>query len=213
MLISWQIDGETVETVTDFIFLGSKITADGDCSHEIKRCLLLGRKAMTNLNSILKSRDITLPRKVHLVNAMVFPVVMYGCKSWTVKKAEHWRIDAFELWCWRRLLRVSWTARRSNQSNQSWIFIGRTDAAAETPILWPPDAKNWLIWKDPDTWKDWRQEEKGTTEDEMAGWHHWLDGRESEWTPGVVEEQGGLTCCESWGHKESDRTEWLNWTG
>uniref|UniRef100_A0A8B9YGV7 RNA-directed DNA polymerase n=1 Tax=Bos mutus grunniens TaxID=30521 RepID=A0A8B9YGV7_BOSMU len=111
-----EIDGETVETVSDFIFLGSKITADGDCSHEIKRCLLLGRKVMTNLDSIFKSRDITLPTKVHLVKAMVFPVVMYGCESWTVKKAEHRRIDAFELWCWRRLLRVSRTARRSNQS-------------------------------------------------------------------------------------------------
>ena len=112
---SWQIDGETVETVTHFILRDSKITADGDGSHEIKRCLLLGRKAMTNLDSILKSRDITLPTKVRLVKAMVFPVVMYGCKCWTVNKAEHQRIDAFELWCWRRLLRVPWTARRSNQ--------------------------------------------------------------------------------------------------
>ena len=112
----WQIDKETMEMVRDFIFLGSKITADGDCSHEIKRQLLLGRKAMTNLDSILKSRDITLPKKVHLVKAMVFPVVMYGCESWTIKKAEHWRTDSFELWCWRRLLRVPWTARRSNQS-------------------------------------------------------------------------------------------------
>ena len=115
-ITSWQIDRETVETVSDFIFLGSKITADGDCSHEIKRCLLLGRRVMTNLDSILKSRDITLPTKAHLVKAMVFPVVMYGCESWTVKKAELQRIDAFELWCWRRLLRVPWTARRSNQS-------------------------------------------------------------------------------------------------
>ena len=115
-IISWQIDGETVETVSDFIFGGSKITADGDCSHEIKRRLLLGRKDMTNLDSILKSRDNILPTKVRLVKAMVFPVVTYGCESWTVKKAEHWRIDAFELWCWRRLLRVAWTARRSNQS-------------------------------------------------------------------------------------------------
>ena len=114
---SWQKDGETVETVTDFIFLCSKITADADCSHEIKRHLLLGRKAITNLDSILKSRDITLPTKVHLVKAMVFPVVMYGCESWTIKKAEHWRIDAFDSWSWRRLLRVPWTARRSNQSN------------------------------------------------------------------------------------------------
>ena len=115
-ITSWQIDGETMETVTDFIFLSSKITADGDCSHQIKRHLLFGRKAMTNLDSILKSKDITLPTKICLVKGMVFPVVMYGCESWTVKKAEHWRIDAFELWCWRRLLRVPWTARRSNQS-------------------------------------------------------------------------------------------------
>ena len=113
---SWEIDGETVETVSDFIFWGSKITTDGDCSHEIKRHLLLGRKVMTNLDSIFKSRDITLPTKVHLVKAMVFPVVMYGCESWTMKKAERRKIDAFELWCWRRLLRVPWTARRSNQS-------------------------------------------------------------------------------------------------
>ena len=113
---NWDIDGETVDTVSDFIFGGSKITADGDCSHEIKRRLLLGRKVMTNRDSILKSRDITLPTKVHLVKAVVFPVVMYACESWTVKKAEHQRIDAFELWCWRRLLRIPWTARRSNQS-------------------------------------------------------------------------------------------------
>ena len=134
-----------METVRDFIFLGSKITADGDCSHEIKRCLLLGRKAMTNLDSILKSRDNTSPTKVHLVKAMVFPVVMYGCESWTIKNAECRRTDAFELWCWRRLLRVPWTLRRSNQSILKEIspdFIGRTDAEAETPILWPPDAKS-----------------------------------------------------------------------
>ena len=115
-ITSWEIDGETVETVADFLFLGSKITVDGDCSHEIKRRLLLGRKVMTNLDSTFKGRDITLPKKVHLVKAMVFPVVMYGCEIWTVKKTEHRRIDAFELWCWRRLLRVPWTARRSNQS-------------------------------------------------------------------------------------------------
>ena len=115
-ITSWEIDGETVETVSDFTFGGSKITADGDCSHEFKRCLFLGRKVMTNLDNILKSRDITLPTKVHLFKAMLFPVVMYGCESWTVKKAEHCRIEAFEVWCWRRLLRVPWTARRSNQS-------------------------------------------------------------------------------------------------
>ena len=123
-ITSLQIDGETVETVSDFIFLGSNITEDGDCSNEIKRCLLLGRKVMTNLDSILKSRDIALPTKVHLVKAMVFPVVMYGCESLTIKKAEHRRIDAFELWCWRRLLRVAWTARRSNQSILKEISSG-----------------------------------------------------------------------------------------
>ena len=115
-ITSWQLDGETMETVRDFIYLGSKITTDGDCSHEIKTCLLLGRKVMTNLGSVLKSRDITLPTKICLAKAIVFPVVMYGCESWTIKKTEHRRIDAFELWCWRRLLRVPWTARRSNQS-------------------------------------------------------------------------------------------------
>ena len=127
-------------------FGGSKITADGDCSHEIKRCLLLERKIITNLDSIFKSTDITLPTKVHLVKAMVFPVVMYGRESWSIKKAEHRRTDAFELWCWRRLLRVPWIARRSNQSilkeDQSWVFIGTTDGEAETPILWPPHAKS-----------------------------------------------------------------------
>ena len=120
-ITSWQIDEETMETVRDFIFWGSKITADGDCSHEIKRCQLLGRKAVTNLDSLLKSRDITLPTKVRLVKAIVFPIVMYGCESWPIKKAEHQRIDAFELWCWRRLLRVPWTVRRSNQSIQKKI--------------------------------------------------------------------------------------------
>ena len=147
-ITSWQIDGEKLEAVTDFILGVSKITADGDCSHEIKRRLLLGRKVTTNLDSILKSRDITLSIKVHLVKAMVLPVVIYGCESWTIKKAEHQRIDAFELWYWRRLLRVPWTARISNQfilKDQSWVFIGRTDVEAETPILWPPDVKNRLI--------------------------------------------------------------------
>ena len=141
-----QIDGETVETVTDFILGGSKITANGDHSHEIKRHLLLGRKVMTNLHSIFKSRDITLPTDAHLIKAIVFPVVMYGCESWTIKKAEHQRINAFELWCWTRLLRVPWTSRRSSQSILKEIspemFTGRTDAEAETPILWPHDVKN-----------------------------------------------------------------------
>ena len=145
-ITSWKIDGETVETVADFIFWGSKITADGDSSHEIKRRLLLGRKVMINLDSILKSRDITLPTKVHLVKAMVFPVVVYGCERWTIKKAEHQRIDAFELWCWRRLLRVFLDCKEVQpihpKGDQSWVFIGRTDVEAEIPILWPPDAKS-----------------------------------------------------------------------
>ena len=174
-ITSWEIDGETMETVSDFIFGGSKITADGDCSHEIKRCLLLGRKIMTNLDSIFKSRDITLPTKVCLVKATGFPVVAYGCESWTVKKVECRRIEAFELWCWRRLLRVCWTARRSNQSILKELspgcslegmmlklklqsfghFMRRVDSLEKT-----------------DAGRDWGQEEKGTTEDEMAGWHH-----------------------------------------
>ena len=146
-ITSWQIDGETVETVADFILGGSKITADGDYSLEMKRHLFIARKTMSNLDRVLKSRDVTLPTKVHLVKAMVFPVVMYGCESWTIKIAEHQRIDAFELWCWRRLLRVPWTARRSNQSILKEIspgcsFTGRTDAEAGAPILWPPDAKS-----------------------------------------------------------------------
>ena len=322
-ITSWEIDGETVETISDFILGGSKITADGDCSHEIKRRLLLGRKVMTNLDSILKSRDITLSTKVHLVKAMVFPVVMYGCESWTVKKAERQRIDAFELCCWRRLLRVPWTAKKSNQSilkesspgcllegmmlrlkvqyfgsqckdlthwkrlwcweglragregddkgwggwmasltqwrwvwvnsgswwwtgrpgllrfmglqkvghdwatelnwteldykiklvnpkgNQPWIFTGRTDAANETPVFWPPDMNSWLIEKDPDAGKDWRQKRKRAAEDEMVGWHHQLNGCEFEQTPdsrrwwrtgkpGVLQSMGSQSVSHDW---------------
>ena len=158
---------------------GSKITANGDCSHEIKRCLLLGRKVMTNLDRVLKSRDITLPTKVHLVKAMVFPVVTYGCESWILKKAEHQRIDAFKLWCWRRVespVDCKEIQPVHPKGDQSWIFIGRTDVEAETPILLPPDAKSWLIGKDPDAGKDWRREEKVTTDDEMVGWHHQING-------------------------------------
>ena len=151
--------------------------------------------------------------KVCLVKAMVFPVVMYACESWTIEKAECQRIDASELWCWRRLLRVPWEIQPVHpKGDQSSVFIGRTDAEAETPILWPPDVKNWLIWKDPDVGKDWRLEEKGMAEDEMVGWHHWLDGHGCGWTPGVGDGQGGLVCCGSWGHTESDTTERLNWT-
>ena len=176
--------------------------------------LLLERKAMTNLNSIL-SRDIVLPTKVHLVKAMVFPVVMYECESWTIKDAEYQRIDAFELWCWRRLLRVPWTARRFNQSilkNQSWRFIGRTEVEAKIPILWPPDVKNCLTTKDPVAGKGWRWKEKGTTEDEMVGWHHQLNGLRFGWILGAGDGQGGLVCCSPWGGKEPDTTKQLNWT-
>ena len=140
---------------------------------------------------------------------------MYGCESWTIKKAERWRIDAFELWCWKRFL--SPLDCKESQSvnpkgNRSWIFIGRTDFEAETPIFWPPDVKNWLIWKDPNAGKDWRWEEKGTTEDDMVGWHHWCDGHDFEEALRVDNGQGSLTCCSSWGHKESDMTKWLNLT-
>ena len=185
----WETDGETLETVSDFIFLDSKITADGDCSHEIKRRLLLGRKVMTNLDSILTSRDITLPTKVHLVRTMVFPVVMCGCESWIIKKAEHWRIDAFELWFWRRLLRVPWTARRSNQSilkeispeySLEWLLLKlklqyfghlmrRADSLEKTLI---EGRRGW----------------------EIVGWHHWLNGHEFEKAPGIGEGQGSLVC-------------------
>ena len=171
---------ENNENSEKLYFWGFKNTADGDCSHEIKRRLLFGRKIMTNLDSIFKSRDITLPTKVHLVKAVVFPVVMYGCESWTVNKAEHRRIDAFELWCWRRPLDCKEIQLVHPKGDQSWVFIGRTDAEAETPILWPPDAKNWLIGKDPDARKDWRWEEKGKTKDEMVRWHHWFNGHEFE---------------------------------
>ena len=215
-ITSWQIDGETIETVTDFIFLGSKITADGDCSHEIQRRLLLGRKVMTNLDSILKSRDITLPTEVHLVKTMVFPVVMYVCESWTIKKAERWRIDAFELWCWRRLLSVTWIARGSNQSILEEIspeysleglmlklklqdfghLMQRTDSLEKTLML-------------------------GKIEGRRRGWQRmrWLDGITNHWTwveqaLEVTDGQGSLAYCSPWNHKESDMTEWLkelNW--
>ena len=176
-ITSWQIDGETMETVSDFIFLGSKITSDGECSHEIKRHLLPGRKAVTNLDSIFKSRDITLPTKVHLVKAMVFPVVMYGCENGTIKKAEHQRIDAFELWCWRRLLRVPWTARRSSlkEINPEYSLEG---LLLKLQYFGHLRQKSQLTGKDSDVGKDRRQKEKGTTEDEMVRWHYQLNGHE-----------------------------------
>ena len=199
-----------METVTDFISGGSKITADGDCSHKIKSCLLLDRKVMTSLDSILKSRDITLPTKVHLVKTMVFPIVMYGCESWTIKKAEDQRIDAFELWCWRRLLRVPWTARRSNQSILKEISPGcsleglmlklklqyfghlmqRADSFEKTLMLGKIEGRR----------------RRGTTEDEMVGWHHRFNGHEFEQTPGNSEGQESLACCSPWDCKGSDPT-------
>ena len=173
------------------------------------------KKSYDQPRQYIKKQRHYFGNKVHLVKAMVFPVVMYGCESWTVKKAERRRIDAFELWFWRRLLRVPWTARKIQpvhpKGNQSWIFIGRTDAESETPILKPPDVKNWLTGKDPDAEKDWRWEEKGMTEDEMVGWHHQLNGHEFEQALGVGDNGcGGLVCCSPWGCKEWDMAEWLN---
>ena len=179
-----QIDEETMETVRDY-FLGLQNHCRWWLQPWIKRCFLLERKAMTNLESILKNRDITLPTKVHLVKAMVFPLAMYGCMSWMVKKAEHWRIDAFELWCWRQLLRVSWTARRSKQSilkdiSLEYSLEGLMLKLKLQSFASNPDVKNWLLWKDPDAGKDWRWEEKGTTEDETVGWRHQLNGHKFE---------------------------------
>ena len=199
-----------METVTDFIFLGSKITADGDCSHEIKRFLLLGRKAMINLDSILKSRDITLPTNVRIVKGMVFPVVMYGCESWTIKKAKHWRCF------WTVVLDKIFQSPLDSKDikpvnpigNQSWIFIGRTDA--EAPILRLPDVKSQLIGKDPNAGKDWGPGERWATEDEMVGWDHWLNGHESEQTLGGSEGQGSLCAAV---HGVAKSWTWLsNWT-
>ena len=211
-ITSWQKEGEKVESSDRFPLLGSKITANRDCSHEIRRWLLLGRKAMTNLDSVLKSRDITLLTKVCIVKAMVFPVVSYGCKSWAVKKAECQRIHALELWFWRRLLKVPWTARRSInlKRNQPWILVGRTDPEAETPVFWSSDANSWLIGKDPDAGNEWGQKEKRESEDEMAGWHHQCNGHELGQTSGDGEGQGGLVCCSPWRHKELYMTGRLN---
>ena len=181
-ITSWQIDGKTVETVADFIFGGSKITADGDCSHEIKRHLLLGRKVMTKLDSILKSRDITLSTKVHLVKAMAFPVVMYGCESWTIKKAECWRIDAFELWCWRRLLQISWTSRRFNKSVLKEISPGcsleglmlKLKLQYFSHLMRRADSFE----KKPWCWERLRAGGEGDQEDEMVRWQHRCNGHE-----------------------------------
>ena len=163
------------------------------------------KKSLTNLDNILKGRDIILLTKVCLIKAMFFLVIMYGCVSWAIEQAEHWRIDAFEMWSWRRLSRVPWTARKSKQSILKEIFIARTDAEAEIPVLWPPDGKNWLIWKDPDAGKDWRQKEKRMMEGKMVGWYHWLNGYEFQQAPGVADRQGSLVCC-------SYTTERVHWT-
>ena len=182
-ITSWKTDGETMERVRDFILGGSKITAAMTL-----RCLLLGKKVMTNLDSILKSNDITLLTKILIVKAMVFPVVIYGCESWTIKKSGHWKFGAFELWCWRKILSpldCKEIKPVNPNANQSWTFIGRADAEAETPILWSPDVKNRLTGKDLHAGKVWRQE-KGTTKDEVVGWHHQLDGHEFEQSLGVV---------------------------
>ena len=213
-IISWQIDGETVEIVRDFIFLGSKITADGDCGNEIKRRLLLGRKVMTSLDSI--------KQKHYFANK---GPSSQGC-GFSSGRVWMWELDCEESrvpnnWCfWTVVLEKTLESPLDckeiqpghPKGDQSWVFIERTDVEAETPILWPPDAKSWLIWKDPDSGNNWGQEEKGTTEDEMVRWHHWLDGCGFEWTPGVGDGQGGLECCDSWGCKELDMTEQLNWT-
>ena len=209
---SWQISQETMKSVRDFILGGgSKITADGECSLEIKRHLLLGRKAMTNLDSILKSRDITLPTKLCVFKAMVFPVVMYGCESWTIKKAEHWRIDPFKLWCWRRLLRVPWTARRSNQSILKEISpeYSLEGLNSNTLATW---CEGLTHWKRPLCW----ERLKAGGEGDSRGWDGWMASL-SQWTwlwvnSVVGDGQGGLACCGSWGHKESHTTERLNWT-
>ena len=211
-IMSCQIDGETV---ADFILEGSKITADGDCSHEIKRRLLLGRKVMTNLDSIFKSRDYFANKGSSSQG--------YGFSSghvwmWELDCEEGWAPKNW--WFWTVVLEKTLESSLDckeiqpvhSEGDQPWDFFGWKDANAETPVLWPPHAKSWLIGKDSDSGRDWGQEEKGTTEDEMAGWHHWLSGRESEWTLGVGDGQGGLACCNSWGCKELDTTERLNWT-
>ena len=211
----WQIYGETMKTVIDFTFLGPKITADGDCSHEIKRHLLLGRRTVTNLDSILKSRNITLPKKGPSSQG-------YGFSSshvwmWELDYKEGWVPKNWYFWTEvlektrEHLLDCKEIQPVHPKGDQSWIFTGRTDVEAETPILWLPAANSWLTGKDPDAGKDWRQKEKGMTEDEMVGWPHQLDGHQFEQALGVGDGQGGLACCSPWGHKESDRTGWLKW--
>ena len=223
-ITSWQIDGETMETVRDFILLGSKITADGDCSDEIKRCLLLGRKAVTNQTSILKSRDITLPRKVHLIRAMVFPVVTYGCKSWTIMKTEHQRIDAFELWCWRRLLRVPWTARRSSQS----ILKEISPEYSLKDWCWSWNSNTLVTWWEELTHqkRPWCWERlKAGGEGDDRGWDGWTASR-TQWTwfwagsgswwwtgrPGVLQSRGSQRVGHDWATELNHLNE-FKWLG
>ena len=196
-------------------FLGLQIIAEGDCGHKIKKRLLLGRKTMTNLDSILKSRDITLMKKFCIVKGMVFSCNIV--RTWELDHKEGW---ALKTWCFRNVLEKTLESLLDSKEiqpvhpkgNQSWIFIGRADAEGEAPILWWPNAKNWLIGKDPDAGKHWKKEEKGMTADEILGRHHWLNGHELEQSVGVGDRLGSLVCCNLWGRIESDRTEWLNWT-
>ena len=197
--------GETVETVTTLFSWAPKSVQMVTAAMKLKDTCSLERK----LWKTLKNTDITLLTKVHLVKAIIFPIVMHGYESWSIKKAEFWRIDAFELWCCRdswEFLGLQEIKPVHSKGNQSWILIWRTDVEAEVSILWPPDAKSWLIGNDPDAGKDWGQEEKGMTEGEIAGWHHWLNGHEYEQAPGDGE---GLVCCSPWGRKMLDTTEWL----
>ena len=206
-ITSWQIEGEKVETVTDFIFLGSKIPVDCYCSHEIKWCLLLGRKAMTILDTVLKSKDITLPTKVHTVKTMVFPVVTYGCESLTIKKAECWRTDTFELWCWRRLLKIPWIVRRSNQSilkeiNPEYSLEGllrKLKLQYFGHLMWRASSLEKTL-----MWGKMEDKGEGGAGDEMVGWHQRLRGQQSEQTPQRGRGQRNPVCDSLWGHKELD---------
>ena len=195
-------------------FLGLQKHLDSDCSHEIKRCLLLGRKAMTNLDRVFKSRDITLPTNVCIVKAMVFPIVMYVCDSYTIKKTEHEKHWCFWTVVLEKTLESPLGCKEIQpvhpKGDKSWMFISRTDDETGAPILWPPDVKSWLIRKHPDAGKDWRQEEKGMTEYAKVGWHLWFKGHEFEQAQGDAEGQGSPACCSPWGHKESNTTELLN---
>ena len=215
-ITSWEIDGEKVETVSDFIFGGSKITADGDCIHEIKRCLLLGRKAMTNLDSILKSREYFTDKGP---SSQSYCFSSSHVRMWELDYKESW---ATKNWCfWTVVLAKTFESPLDSKEiktvkpkgNQSWLFIGRTDAEVEAPILWPPDAKNWLTGKDSDAGKDWKQEKKGMTEDEMVGLYHRLDGHEFEQAPGVGDGQGSMVCCILWCQSQTWLSDWTRSSG